>query len=330
MSLESNKLKKYFCTLFDKNYLIKGVAMMQSLASNCSNFHIFVLCMDLETHQILLELKLPFVTLIQLNELEDDRLRLVKPTRGVAEYCWTLSPCLPSYILKNYPDVCFITYLDSDIFFYSSIDPIFDETADASIVITEHRFSPRLMDRIVNGRFCVQWVGFKRDTEGLACLERWREQCIEWCYYRLEDGKMGDQKYLDDGPDSYKNCHIVQHLGAGVAPWNYSQYEFSKNSLGLISVNSLPLIFYHFHQLQMLPSGKFDRLSSFYTSESKEPDLVYKTYENALMAALNRVLLIDPEFARNFKAPYFVNTRRFMQKYIPGKIKNYLRFIIKV
>jgi len=69
---------------------------------------------------------------------------------------------------------------------------LFDEIGDSSIAIIEHRFSPRLKDREVNGRFCVEWNGFRRDDQGLDCLSRWRAQCIEWCYYRLEDGKMGE------------------------------------------------------------------------------------------------------------------------------------------
>ncbi|MGO8624669.1 hypothetical protein ACC817_36030, partial [Rhizobium ruizarguesonis] len=93
--------------------------------------------------------------------------------------------------------------------------PIFDEIGNSSIAIIAHRFAPRLQNREVNGRLCVEWVSFRRDEEGMRCLARWREQCIEWCDYRLEDGKMGDQKYLDEWPDRYPNCHIIEHPGAG-------------------------------------------------------------------------------------------------------------------
>ena len=61
----------------------------------------------------------------------------------------------------------------------------------------------------------------------------WRKQCLEWCFYKLEDGKMGDQKYLDEWPDQYASCHIIENMGAGIAPWNYSQYEILKKIIKL-------------------------------------------------------------------------------------------------
>lgn len=189
---------RYFCTLFDRGYLIKGLAMMLSLLKNCPNAKVFVLCMDTVTYDVLTSLKLNWVVCIKLEDVEDERLLDVKRDRGVAEYCWTLSPVFPSFVLEENSEIDYLTYLDADLYFYSSVDPIFEEIEKSSVAIIEHRFTQRLKDRVVNGRFCVEWVSFRRDKEGLACLSRWREQCIEWCFYRLEDNKMGDQKYLDE------------------------------------------------------------------------------------------------------------------------------------
>ena len=101
--------------------------------------------------------------------------------------------------------------------FYSSVEPLFEEIGDSSIAVIEHRFTPRLKYLEENGRFCVEWVSFRRDKEGLACLYRWRDQCVEWCFARLENGRMGDQKYLDEWPARYATTHVLQHPGAGLA-----------------------------------------------------------------------------------------------------------------
>jgi len=290
----------YFCTLFDSRYLLKGLAMLRSLARACPNAFVFVLCMDQMTQSILERLHLPSISCIPLTDIEDDALLAAKASRTTAEYCWTLSSCLTWYVLQQHPEIDCITYIDADLLFYSAVQPLFDEIGDASIVIIEHRFSERLKYLEVNGRFCVEWVGFRRDEQGMACLKLWRQQCINWCYYRLEDGKMGDQKYLDIWPDRYSDCHILQHPGAGIAPWNYEQYAFGKDESLKITVQGVPLIFYHFHQFKILKDGKFDRLSEFYSSRCPEPESVYSVYEATLRQCFMDVYSIAPEFEAGF------------------------------
>lgn len=321
--------QRYFCTLFDSGYLLKGLAMMRSLAEHCPNLHIYVLCMDAQAQQVLEQLSLPYLTCISLPEVETEDLLKAKADRGVAEYCWTLSAGFTWHVMSRYPEIDMLTYVDADLLFYSSVQPLFDEIGNSSIAIIEHRFTERLKDREVNGRFCVEWVGFRRDEQGMACLSRWREQCIEWCYYRLEDGKMGDQKYLDEWPSRYSACHILMHPGAGIAPWNYAQYKFGSDADGGITVNGEALIFYHFHQFQLLDNGGFDRLSTFYTSECAEPEAIYKSYEATLSKCLVDVRALEPDFRAGLKPVSSVRGRRLIQKYVPMWAKDLARRFLR-
>ena len=323
-------IPRYFCTLFDSGYLLKGLAMLQSMDEHCPTAHVYVLCMDTKTQAILNQLELTFITCILLSDVEDEELLSVKKDRGVAEYCWTLSPWLPWYVLDQYPSIDFITYLDADLLFYSSVEPIFEEIGDSSIAIIEHRFTPRLKDREVNGIFCVEWVSFRRDDEGMKCLSYWREQCLEWCYNRLEEGRMGDQKYLDKWPELYPSCHIIKHAGAGIAPWNYAQYTFSTNANGSLIVEGEPLIFYHFHQFQLLTNGKFDRLSTFYTSECTEPLDIYDIYENTLVNVLSDVRGVEIEFSDGYKLASTLTLRRFIQRFSPKWVNSIVRSLVRL
>ena len=320
---------RYFCTLFDSGYLLKGLAMIRSLARHCPGMKIHVLCMDGQSRRILESLDMPFVRCVTLAEVENEALLRAKADRGIAEYCWTLSSCFTWYVMQNDPEIDFLTYVDADLLFYSGVQPLFDEIGEASIAIIEHRFTPRLKHREVNGRFCVEWVSFRRDDEGLTCLSRWRDQCIEWCYYRLEDGKMGDQKYLDEWPSRHSSCHILMHPGAGIAPWNYAQYSFGKDDSGKITVETVPLIFYHFHQFQLLTHGKFDRLSRFYTSECPEPSHVYEVYEAELIECLADVCAVVPGFKAGLKPFQRVLARRLVQQYVPMWAKEIARRFIR-
>jgi hypothetical protein len=74
---------------------------------------------------------------------------------------------------------------------------------------------------------------------------------LEWCYERYEDGKFGDQKYLDDWTTRFTGIHELEHLGGGVAPWNMQQYSFlfqDTNWIGteLATGKTFDLIFFHF------------------------------------------------------------------------------------
>jgi hypothetical protein len=317
-----------FCTLFDRNYVFKGVAMLRSLSVHCPGAHVHVLCMDDATAQIIGGFEFPEVTCIALADFEDEAMLVAKKNRNVAEYCWTLTPCLCWHILQREPAIANITYLDADLFFYSSVEPLFAEIGGASIAIIEHRFTPRLQHLEVNGRFCVEWVGFQRDAEGMACLERWRAQCLEWCYARLEGDRMGDQKYLDAWPGAYSAVHILQHKGAGVAPWNFDRYQYGRLPDGIISVDRAPLVFYHFHQFQILAGGKFDRLSVSYMDQQREPDEVYRVYETEMRRTIADVQQRMPGFTFGIKSAAHVNSRRWIQRFVPRPIKELMRRVM--
>ena len=98
--------------------------------------------------------------------------------------------------------------------FRDNPDKIFKEIGNSSIAIIEHRFSTPFKNLEINGKFCVEWNTFRRDKEGMKCLGSWKNQCLEWCYYKLEEGKMGDQKYLDNWP--YTNINGNHQIRASI------------------------------------------------------------------------------------------------------------------
>ena len=319
------RLDRHFCTLFDSNYLLKGVVMLDTLRRHCPSATVHVLCMDDATYEILGSLGMEGVERLRLPEIEDEELLRVKPGRSVAEYCWTLSAALCWYLLQHRPAIECLTYLDADLMFFSDVEPLFQEIGAASIAITEHRFVPRLRHLEAYGRFNVQWVGFRRTSPGLACLRTWRAQCIDWCFARLEDGRLGDQKYLDDWPATYAgDVHIVQHCGVGVAPWNFANHHY-RVSGGQILVDDRPLIFYHFHQFQILSGGRYDRMSSVYAGDATIPEVIYRRYEQSIEDAVKRVRTVVPGFSAGIRPAGWIRARRAVQRFLPVSVKNVLR-----
>jgi len=162
--------------------------------------------MDDVTLETLTKMGLEKTSLIAISDFEDEELQRIKPSRTVAEYCWTCTPSLPLYVLKKEPALDMITYLDADLFFYSDPSPIYKEFGNNSIMIIEHRFPEHLKHLEANGIYNVQMLVFRNNDSGRECLEWWQERCNEWCFYRLEDGKLGDQSIWTTGRLVFKEC----------------------------------------------------------------------------------------------------------------------------
>jgi len=308
-----------FCTLFDSTYLTRGLALYESLRKHCHSFHLYVFPFDDLACDILLKLNLPSLTVIPLSSLEDASLLAVKPTRTHQEYCWTCTPSTIRYVLQHCDaDVC--TYLDADVYFLASPDILLDELGSDSVIITAHNYAPEHDQTETSGKYCVQFITFRNDTNGLHILNWWREQCLHWCFARFEDGKFGDQKYLDHWTTQFRGVHELQHLGGGVAPWNVSQFSlFSENGRCHARLHSsqsvFQVVFYHFHSLRFDVNNNIDsRYAGVqYPLSSQDINLLYKPYLRHLKAIsrsvhkrdrrIKPIGIIDPQIMRLRQLP---------------------------
>lgn len=237
--------------------------MYESLKRYTLEFHLFILAFDDKCERILKQLRLENVTIISLKDFEDEELKKVKTTRSRKEYFWTCTPSLIKYCIEKYNlELC--TYLDADIYFYDNPEVLTKEMDKDSIMISPHRYTSFYDQSTTSGIYCVQFVTFKNDQNGMKALEWWRKACNAWCYDKLEVGKFGDQKYLDNWPESFNGVHIMKHLGGGVAPWNVQQYDFYQQEDGKFLLKEkktkkvFPIIFYHYHNLRFRKEDKID------------------------------------------------------------------------
>ncbi|MEO8233555.1 MAG: glycosyl transferase [Ignavibacteriota bacterium] len=290
-----------FCTLFDSNYLTRGIACYRSLEKHCSDYHLYIFAFDAKSFNVLKKLNFKKATIISLKEFEDEELLKVKPTRSIAEYCWTSTSSTILYVLEKF-NVENCTYIDADIFFYSSPKIIFDEMGDKSILLTEHRYSPQYNKALKAGKYCVQFVTFKNDDRALKALKWWRDRCIDWCYNRFEDGKFGDQLYLDDWTERFEGVHVMQNLGGGLAAWNVQQYSFeitNGNILGteLNTNKKFNPVFYHFHYLKFFNNEQIELGRR--TVNENVLNIFYKPYVKLLEEIKSEVAQIDISFDPN-------------------------------
>jgi hypothetical protein len=273
-----------FCTLFDSNYLSRGIAMYESLKKHCGDFHLYIFAFDEQSMAILKKLNLEKATVISLKEFENEELLRLKPGRSKAEYCWTCTPATILYIIEKY-NVNMCTYLDADIFFFSSPKALLDELQPGSVMITSHRYTEKYDASVPFGKYCVQFMVFKNNDPGLKVLHWWRDRCYEWCYARQEEGKFGDQKYLDDWPERFPGIHELEHLGGGLAPWNIQQYEIYQKNDRVYgrekkTNKEFEAVFYHFQGLKFYSNGKIELGWCELTENIR--NIIYKPYIKTL------------------------------------------------
>ena len=107
----------------------------------------------------------------------------------------------------------------------------------------------------------------------------------------MNNGKgVGEQGYLDDLQLKY-GCHIVQHLGANLAPWNQEQYDYDWDGEHLF-VNGHRLLFYHFHEFRHTNDGRVLKRTG-YKLHPVVVDRVYRVYEAEIARICRRLGDVD-------------------------------------
>ena len=238
---------EHFCTIFDSAFLPQGMALHASLQRHARPFVLWVLCMDPELEASLKRLALQDVWIIPLRDVETSALLAVKSGRSRAEYCWTLTAYLPKVVMDYDLNAKRVTYVDADCWFVSDPRRILREMDEAKkdVLITPHDYLPEHDQAVASGKFCVQFVPFRRTAAGLEVLKWWQDRCLEWCFSRVEKDRFGDQKYLDQWPVLFPDAvHVLKNTTLTLAPWNAARYK-KAHDIGHLAC------MYHFHGLRV-------------------------------------------------------------------------------
>ena len=216
------------------------------------------------------------------------------------------------------------------MYFYSSPEVLINEMNGKSVLITDHRYTPHHDQSAKSGKYCVQFITVFNNPEGLKVIEWWRNACIDWCYARHEDGKFGDQKYLDDWTKRFASVHELKHLGGGIAPWNIQQYQFDNINgkvIGkeLATNKQFEAVFFHFHGLKFYDNDIVCLTDAGYEIEKKQMQTFFFPYVKKLMEIKNTIQKNDTSFNPNGSsglAPFGEMNFSVLKKYYLDEIKN--------
>lgn len=271
---------EHFVTLFDSGFLPQALSLHASLRDQAEPFRLWAICMDAVAEQALVRLGYEDLQPIPLSEVEAafPALLGVKGSRSRGEYCWTMTPFSYAAVWMRDPEASRVTYLDADLCFYGPASSLLAEmdANGADALITDHAYAPEYRQEGTSGRFCVQFLPLRNTVKGREIASWWQDRCIEWCFARFEDGKFGDQKYLDDWDVRWPGAvRVLEETTLTQAPWNASHLHRGEDRKGI----------YHFHNLRLYRGGLTKLWHSYSITASAETEF-YRPYVKRLKSSM--------------------------------------------
>jgi len=272
--------------------------------------------MDSESFLLLSESRLKNVRLIELNSLEifDQDFGRSKHNRTRFEHYAACKPSLILHIFALDETVEDINYLDSDLYFFSALSGLHEVVRGHSVAVAKHNFKRNIIQSEIRGRYNAGWIYFKRNEDGYACLQWWRAACIEWCKDIVENGKYADQKYIETFFELTNGCKSIDLPSINLGPWNIEGIEVA-NKAGIVVVNEMPLVFFHFHGLKLVSDDVFDTgLSNYrYILKPSVARLIYIRYLRKLS-----------DISRIYKVPFLGGIRNTHKRGLSSWVKMFL------
>ena len=154
-----------------------------------------------------------------------------------------------------------VVYLDPDTALFASLEPLERLLDEHDILLTPHLVDPNdettaILDNDLSasrtGIFNLGFVAIRTRGEGARFAKWWSDRLLDWCYDDMPAGLFVDQRWCDHVPALFDKVKVVRDPGYNVASWNLSTRTVSVGKDGAITVNGVPLRFWHFTKLGSL------------------------------------------------------------------------------
>ncbi|MHB1394672.1 MAG: hypothetical protein ACYCYE_16730 [Clostridia bacterium] len=269
------------------------------------SFKFFIICLQSDSRRMFERLELRNAVLIDIEALEtyDGELAAVKEKRSLKQYAWAAKPVAALYILEHYNEVDHIIWLDADTLFLSSPEPIYEEWADYSVLLTEERFTGKY-DYLssVYGYFNTGFMGFRKDESSMECLRYFRDKLLyEWNYEEKEQYRWNDQLYVSDWDSRFNNIGIVKNPGINLTPFVMNRLieewdsELTRKE-GLLYIGQNRIVIFHFYGFSYFNDKEFDLCQ--YTNIYYKPQIqyIYLPYIKEAVYINKKLRTLDKDF----------------------------------
>lgn len=236
-------------TIIAKNYLAQARVLADSLRHYHPDLPVWVLLAD-ELDGYFEPQHEPF-HVVQLLNLPIPELHRFRFQYERKELAVAAKPFLLRYLLdQGYEGV---VYFDPDVLVLSTLDALFEQVLQASIVLTPHLLGPlaaadgatRELSVLQSGVYNGGFLGISATPTTRAFLDWLQGRVFDYCRNDQAQGIYYDQRWLDLVPALFPDVRIVRELGYNIGYWNLSERDISVCQEGVL-VDSAPCHFFHF------------------------------------------------------------------------------------
>ena len=259
MDMDPSKIKHAIVTIITPNHFRFALALQQSLRRHNGftfDFYCF-LASDENIESIYSQVnfdleEIKIITPFEINtnfsrEIHDKYYHDNKDC-----YRWSMKPVVLNYLIE-YRGYQKVIYADSDLYFYESIDFIFEELDRNRVLLSPHwrcsidpkadwfNFTLNFMHGIYNGGFIAI------NQHACEVMKYWANLCYHACEQNLNLGLHDDQRYLDIFQSVFDGIGVIRHMGCNISNWNQLECKRSIDDNGKVTINhKYPIVFIHF------------------------------------------------------------------------------------
>jgi hypothetical protein len=202
------------------------------------------------------------------------------------EFCWALRGLLHEYFLEQ-TDYESWVFLDSDIMVNGSLEPVFEQLRQCSILLNPHFQKTGYLPAgswielsvLKVGKFNGGFLGLRRSTVSRAFIDWFKARLERFCF----DAPNFEGLHSLSG--DFPEVQMLRHPGANLAHWNLFEREVVLHPSGGVSVDGQPLLFTHFSGWSIEDPEAVSRYSPHYTNPPNIPawEKIGRDYANHLL-----------------------------------------------
>jgi hypothetical protein len=243
-------------TSFTYAYLSRARVLVEGIRHHHPEWDVYGVIVDeARTEADEQALQVLFDGVIRVGDLEIPRVKSWLFKHNIVEACTAVKAHAMIKLLRNYDAVI---YLDPDIAIFNPLSDVVALLKHHAIILTPHQIAEN--DRAIAiadnegtsmryGIFNLGFIAVRADPEGVRFADWWSRQLYRACYDDVANGIFTDQKYCDLVPGLFNSVSILRDPGYNVASWNLSTRRLAIHNNGEITVNGLPLRFFHFTKI---------------------------------------------------------------------------------